>query len=583
MNYYSVFSVPFISILFILLPVTNISGQISKPSDNLKQFSATNLEIETLLRYFTDDSKKLNLIDETLLQITLGDIFWDSDRKKAKEEYSKAIGSLKKAVNECEKEKSKCKIKELIGVSSKFLESIAGKDKQYEEVLITEISDLAKMNNLSERDTDLTLSNIFAQTALQYLETDSKKAFELGILSINSGDGNQILSFWLALSKKYPNQSKIFYDSYISLAERKAITEPYSAIENLGNMIFPEIFVSSSILIDKDIYSNERRSRFLKLLFDTAQRSQNICLMAGRISKLSSQYELLAPAEGIGLRGLINNCKSKSYFQDSQGNVLSTLDDFFNAAEKTEDKNLKLIFKLRAAQIAFNEELYDKSIEILETIEEKERTGFWESLRKDSAVQIAYRRYLTKSVADIYSVLNDVPENLRLEAKISFINVVIAEDKYDRDILYDLLRDTDKENDRFIFSRKNSKGYGIVLVFPYAKLAQKYKEFPSQAFSKLRETIQRWNKANFLKNETGENEPEEFNADYRMSALNLPQYLMESDFLATKSIIADIDSPLDRVRGRFFMLRFLLSKKLKLQKEIESENKKVTPLPEKKP
>lgn len=420
------------------------------------------------------------------------------------------------------------------------------------------------------------VANAISQAALLFVESDPQKAYDLAIKSITFGDGYQLSSVWFGLSKKEPRLAQQLFDYYLSVTERKSSSNASRAIGNLGYMIFPAVLINPSIQEKNEIHTNDRRVRYLKLLSNFAQaNNERPCLYLSFIYKLLPKYQELLPSEFTFLHLLTKDCKSKTFFENSEGKALETFEDYLAEADKTEDLQQKETFQMIAAKLALEKKLFKKSIEILEAIDVSvEQKDFWQTLREDCAVYLAYELFSENKISQALKETDAVPKEIRLQTKLKLVNLIAEEGNYEKNSFYEILSDAVKENDRFTFENENNKGYGFVLVFPFARVAEKSNEFPAEAISLFQQTVKRWNKVHFYENNDDRKKEDDklaIGVEYRVAPLNLPEYLLKSDFITTANTIEEINSLLDRVKGRLFLLKFLLNKKVALEKEIKKQ------------
>lgn len=110
----------------------DVASQNPKPlSPEQQQLLVVKNQIMESLQNFDQDSKKLTLTDDTLLQIELGNILWDVDKSDALERYKMSFEQLAKAINDFLRngKNSKYRFEELFAASEKVLKTVSGKVK----------------------------------------------------------------------------------------------------------------------------------------------------------------------------------------------------------------------------------------------------------------------------------------------------------------------------------------------------------------------------------------------------------------------------------------------------------------------
>ena len=491
------------------------------------------LEAQVVTDAVLKDVIDLAPLDRALLFGRLAEIWRRQDTNRAQSLFQKAITELEFKPNTG----SETDVARRLSVLTTLLMIAA----PFDERLTQQLTELLKSRDDKPSGFDANdTANALAKAALSVVDVDATRAAALGSASLRAGKS---MSFPSLLSRlRSRNQA-------------------------LGDALFNEALVTARARNDRDLLASliliafngpahageTRRTVILAIEHEFLGNSgaANLnrgCSLASIVAPLLNEFDRILPQSSANIRRGLIGCKNSSDVTvervlDNQ--PVKTVSDLLDAANKARNINDKALLLGRAANLAAQQEKFEQALDILDGLNEEERTALgdvWSDWRWDFAASAALARLKADDRQGMEKIVNSTPANLQ-----AFVRVAIAQgvaDYGDTARAIELLESARKS---FLKSDDlpNLFDWYMSLLSRYAKIA------PKEGPQVFREFVTANNRK---KTDPKETLPVHEN----LQPLKLPASVVQVDFLVMKEAASALEPLSMRIRGRLGLIKSLL-------------------------
>jgi hypothetical protein len=394
--------------------------------------------------------------------------------------------------------------------------------------------------------------------AATLVNTDPKRAAELGALALRTGYSNFLPTFLYALRHKDPTLADGLFSQALVVG-RQTLSGPL--IDLLTRTAFPV----QMQLPDRPVPPDNLRAELLQLHVVFLQANQikpdsqnDTCTgVITFIAPVVLEFDRLLPQQAPIVRQAVNQCKSanplgQQRIDDALRNQpLNTIEDLLKAADDAEDLKVRTVYQFRAATLATQKKDYERAIKILDGMSKDARTfmgGTWEARRWEWATLSAIKQYEAGAVFEMRQTINAVPAELQPFSKISFLREFKPKPKDDADPTLQFLTEARADLRRTSYGSDTEK---YSWYFVLLELTVKYQ--PEEARMVLKEAIAVLNRAEEAKAaDASKDQP--VHLDTSAISSSLPATLLEMDEYAVKEAVSSIASTRTRAEVRLELL-----------------------------
>lgn len=266
-----------------------------------------------------------------------------------------------------------------------------------------------------------------AEAALDVLDTDPQRAMQFGSASLRAGGSYKLAGLLWRLRKRDVNLSDTLFMETIAAARARGYDPDLLAILPV-------------VAFEGPVPSDKLRGSLLNALAEGLLRVPNspqeqyaICRLASLAAPRLQEFQRLTPQQAGVVRARLVECQPnldpasrREVSEALQEQPLYTIDDLLEAASKTSDLEQRVIYRNRAAYMAFSEQKYDRAIGIIDGFSSEEREsankmggGLWDNWRGSfaSSAAVAHLRRGDRSL--MHQIIAAVPLHLRAQVQIS--------------------------------------------------------------------------------------------------------------------------------------------------------------------
>lgn len=523
---------------------------------------------QTITADLIKDSADLAPSDRALLWARLAQRWWLDDPEKARAWMLKPIEIVEAVPN---KENPDERLQRLSTVRV-LLAIVAPLDQKLSARLVAILTQDSEQQAKDERTAN---ADGLIEAAVSLVKTDPQRATELGALALRVGHPTMIDWLILSLHNKDAKLGDALFSQTLAAARQ---TLDADLLNSLARVAFPE---SREVGGPPNMtMPDTMKTELLKVYVAYVQANQinpetrnSVCIVVvSLIDPVLPQFDRLLPQQAVIVRQSINRCHStnplaQQLFADAlRAQPLTTIDDLLKAGDDAQDIQVRTVYQYRAASLARQQNDFDRALKILDSMSIESREfmgGAWEYYRWDWAATAALQQLATGDVAGMRLIINAVPSELQLFAKMEFVDRLPADRNKDTDPTLEFLSDARTGLRRASDAGADRSGWYVALL----KLMVKYQ--PTEATAVLKEAIAALNHADEAKAEAKKNSHDDhtwFEGSEVFSAA-----LLEMDEYAVREAVSSISSVDTRVQARLELLRVCL--------ERLRSSKQVTPKP----
>lgn len=504
---------------------------------------------ELLTDDLSKDASALTPSSRALLWVRLGELWWESDATRAHEWMRKAVEIVESHPDQ--EEVADCRLR--LMTARALLPIVVQRDKDLGARLITLFTTTAEQLTEQERSEN---AKALADTALELLENEPKRAAEFASASFHAGQTYQLTSLLWKLSAYDPKLAEPLFNEAIAVARATYDTEllkalalgAYAGMENPSSrkqVLSDELCLKLLIVISEGI------------LRPTATPAEEAaaCRLTPIVALLLDEISRLFPKQSVMVRTAVTRCQPflnpghRREVADSIRDVpLTSVDDFIKVAGETDDAQIRGLYLMRAAHLAAQQKNFDQAITILDSVSTQTREHnleTWEGLRRDYAAEAALAHFSRKDIYMMRRIIDATPSNLR-----AFVYISIAEK---------MIADADRSAMEFLQEARNAltKATPPESLYQYIILTKLYAKFlPLDAPTAFSETVAAINRAERFKQSSAVGRENEIG----WQPIDLPIVLLETDELGVRLSLSSIAPPIWRVALRIGLLKQVLVK-----------------------
>ena len=495
------------------------------------------------------DAADLDQSNRALLWARLAQQWWQTNPEKARVWMAKAIETVEAVPNK----EAPDKRQERLTVARLLFQIAAPLDQKLTKRLLVVLSDDHPAD--AERAAN---ADSLIDAAATLVNTDPKRAAELGALALRTGYSNFLPTFLYALRHKDPTLADGLFSQALVVG-RQTLSGPL--IDLLTRTAFPV----QMQLPDRPVPPDNLRAELLQLHVVFLQANQikpdsqnDTCTgVITFIAPVVLEFDRLLPQQAPIVRQAVNQCKSanplgQQRIDDALRNQpLNTIEDLLKAADDAEDLKVRTVYQFRAATLATQKKDYERAIKILDGMSKDARTfmgGTWEARRWEWATLSAIKQYEAGAVFEMRQTINAVPAELQPFSKISFLREFKPKPKDDADPTLQFLTEARADLRRTSYGSDTEK---YSWYFVLLELTVKYQ--PEEARMVLKEAIAVLNRAEEAKAaDASKDQP--VHLDTSAISSSLPATLLEMDEYAVKEAVSSIASTRTRAEVRLELL-----------------------------
>jgi hypothetical protein len=549
---------------FLALTLTGIAQERKQPPTDV-----WGLRSESITNSLIGDATSLEAFERALMFARLGDVWWDSDRERARSWIKKSIEIVEYMPND----NDPAEHLQRIATVREILKIVEPRDEDLSRPLKDILTSDAKNGSTTQNNLN---ADALIEAALVLVKSDPQRAEALGVESLRIGRPTMLAGLlWELRRRDTKLADHLFMQGIIAVRE----TYDSALFSSLLRVAFPVLDgAGPSAPAPPDLLRAQLAQAVVKYLqqarLSTSEQSA-LCSQTASfliaIVPLRSEFDRLLPLEQSAfMRQSITTCQSslgaigEQRVEESQRASLKTVEDFLDAADKAKAPNAKTVLQVRAAQLAVGQRNFDRALSILDGMDTEAKTflnGSWEKWRSEWAALSALEHLKHDDFAGMRSVIGAVPAGLRAASQIS-VAYQAPQQKYD-DLIIGLLQEA-RENLPKADMTSAEKGQWY---FPLLRLYAKF--LPDNAFAVFKETIAALNRIERAKPDKELSDPGKSELVDAQSTYDLPLSLLESDEFAFLGAVSSIESPTRRAKIRLE----LLSRSLSQRKHSNSRSK----------
>lgn len=509
--------------------------------------------------------------NRALLWARLGDIWWQSDKERARGFFLKAVEEAESKLTQegaAISESRAATIRNLLAV-------IGARDSKLRARLMalldTDSTNVARSGNNQN-------AHALLEAALAIVQENPRKAAALGSTSLRVGHSYLIEPLLFRLGVRDQTLANELFNEALATARATADND---LLFSLLVVAFPE---AQTPPLRVPVPANQLRSAFLAVLAERLSRVPlsledeiEICKLATSTVPLLDKFSILLPQQSNFIRQRMTTCQSivgteaRQYIESSlRGESFSrTVDDYLKAADRASNTKSRTNYFLQAVLLEQQQGKVDRAIALLDSMNNDERKAVgevWEDLRWNLAVTAAYNHLKRGNYVDMQRTLAAVPTRLR-----PFTQIALARGLRgfkDKSIVLELIRDA-----RSALSKSEMSDSNRIATYFWQGLIELYSTLaPDEAFEVFNESIKVLNHAsspslpeNSMPGGKSNNE--------LLLPISLPEALLGTDGISVGQTISLIEDATVRSRFQLGLLRSLLQQYKSQQTPERSRNK----------
>jgi hypothetical protein len=511
---------------------------------------------QTITEDLIKDSTTLASSKRALMLATLAQRWWQDDPEKAHLWMLKSIEFVEAVSNRENPEERN----QRLTTARMLLHIVSPLDQKLGKRLLAV---LTQASEATEADRTANAEGII-EAAISLADKDPQRAAELGALALRTGRSTQIVVLISRLFSKDPKQGGALFAQMIEVVRQ---TLDQELINSLTQMIFPELVQPGA---RKPELPDSMRIELLKLDLAylqanpvTAESKSSVCAsVVSYLAPVLVYFDRLLPQQANIARQAINQCQSTSPLASQimddalRDQPLNTVEDLLKAAADAEDYKVRTVYLFRAASLAREQNDLDRALKILDSMSNESREfmgGSWEDYRWDWAALSALRHFKSGDVYGMRLVMNAVPADLQVFAKLRFVSQLPDTTDKDTDPTLEFLNDARKGLGRSSIADAQKIGWYFTLL----RLAVKFQ--PADATDVLKEVVTALNHAaEAEKQKTGGEDS--FSADRLGISGGLSPSLIELNEFAVREAVSSISSAETRTLVRLELLSICLER-----------------------
>jgi hypothetical protein len=548
----------------VLLIVLLQSATLAQRTNDLSGYWLLQSQIVT--DQLIKDASELPPVERALLWARLGDAWWQADPTRAHQWVQKAV----EIVESSPASESPADLRRRLAVARSLLSLIAPRDQK----LAARITSLLTSNAEHGADTERGANaDALVRAALAVLETDPKRATELGMASLRAGHPTMLaFLLWELRVRDSPLDDALFREA---MAVVRA-TQDLDLLNALKRVAFPELDgpVEDPKLLLPDTIRGELLRVFAESLqkaFSSANRVEVFCSSSGPLimmaGSLLPQFDRLLPLQAGGVRQFVTGCQSRLHplvrmeIDNLRGNASLSVEDLLKAAADANDFQVKAVYQLRAGELAVRKKSFDRAVSILDSMDNdghKFLSGIWQGYRWEWAAYAAFEHFQRQDLTGMQEIINAVPANLRPLTQMRLANN-LSDKKYStsyRSLAVELIIDAHKGLMRADISEAERAESYLFLLRLYTTF------IPADAITILKEAVASLNrieKSNATADENSDDAPAGvLGQTWPSEYFSLPR--LRADDYAVLEAISAIESPIKRIQARFGILKISLER-----------------------
>jgi len=340
-------------------------AQQRNASDNLWLVRAQNITADLI-----KDSSDLTTPERALLWAKLAGNWWRDDPEKARAWMLKPIEIVEAVPNKENPEERR----QRLNTARLVLQIVARLDQKLSARLLAILKQAAEQEAPTERAAN---ADGLIQTATLLVDSDPRRAAELGMLALRVGPPTSIASLLWKLREKDAKLADVLFAQALAKARE---TIDGSFLFSLVTSVFPEYF-TVGFTPNKPVATDNMRREILMAYVGYLQANQSDveirdypCMRVIFIAPLLKEFERLLPQQAIIVRQSISQCQSlaplaRQRVDDSvREQPLNTVEDLVKAGDDAQDMKVRTVYQFRAASLATQQGDYDRAVKILDSM-----------------------------------------------------------------------------------------------------------------------------------------------------------------------------------------------------------------------
>ena len=547
----------FACLALLIVAMTSVAPQAGSAQRGSNSYDLWMLRSQAITADLIKDSVDLTPSERTLLWASLAQKWWRVDPGQARSWMLKPIEIVEAVPNKENPDERRQRLNKV----RLLLKIVAPLDQQLTARLVAVITQEAEREGKAERAAN---TDGLIEAAILLVDKDPRRAAELGALALRVGRPTQITGLIFRLRAKDAKLADTLFVQ--ALAAVRQTLDP-ELLNSLTEIAFPDAMQPGAKIAGPP---DDVRTELLKLDVIylqanpiNAENRSSLCVsMASFIVPLLGQFERLLPQQAAIVRQSVNQCQSLTPLVGQRvddairDQPLNTVDDLLKAAHDAEDSKARTVYEYRAASLARQLNDFDRALKILDGMSPESRAfmgGSWEAYRWDWAVTSALRHLNSGDVYGMRLIINAVPSDLQLFAKIAFVRLLPDNRDKDTDPTLEFLNDARAGLRRSALSDAEKSGAYFALL----PLIIKFQ--PTDATAVLKEAVAALNRAEQAKDKKAGN-IEGSSLSKSEFAKNLPPSLLEMDEFVVKEAVSSIISPDLRAQVRLELLTVCLDR-----------------------
>lgn len=546
----------YVCLLLVVVCSPPIAAQetVSAQQDEIS-YDLWRIRSQTITGDLIKDAPDLTSSGRAQLWAKLAERWWREDPEKAHSWMLKSIEMVETVPNK----ETPAETNQRLATTRMLLKIVAPLNQKLGARLVAILSDAAEHIEKTQRGPT---AEGLTEAGAYIVDKDPQRAAELGALALRIGQPSQI--GWL-ISRLRSKDARLADALFVQALAAGRQSLDLELLNSLAIAAFPESMRES---VNVPAPPDNLRTELLRLDIALLQANpispanrNSICIsVRSFIAPVLPQFDRLLPQQAPIARQSVTRCQDPIEGQRVESarrnQLLNTVDDLLKAADETQDSKARTIYQYRAAALAKEQNDLDRALKILDSISIEARElmgGSWETYRWEWAADAALRHLKSGDVYGMRLIINAVPTDLQLYAKIAFVRQLPDNRNKDTDPTLEFLNDVRSGLHRSSISdAEKSAAY-------FALLPLSIKFQPNDATTVLREGVVALNRAEQarVKNAGGSEESSLSGSEFFK---NLPASLLEMDEYAVKDAVASIVSTDIRVQVRLELLSVCLAR-----------------------
>jgi hypothetical protein len=492
-----------------------------------------------------NDATSIHTPDRAVIYARLGNLWWRDDPARARAWVVRAIEAVEStSIQESNDERNR-----RLAAARDLLRIVAPLDRD----LSVRLSASFTLNggSVTGRET-MQNADAMVDAALAVLETDPRRAAQLGEASLRTGHASRIALLLARLARRDRALGAQLFDR--ALISARTNYDPYM-LTDMSNMVFNGPL---NLQTHQRAMLNTLAEIFLRPPA-SPNEARASCQLINAVMPLMSQFNSMLPQQAAAIRAqvrrcqpLVNQTSAQLANEIQRERPLETVEDFLQAAETT-DGGARLRYTARALEMLDGRGEHERAIAVLDAMSSEDQRSLswngWERWRIQYTIEAVKAHLRRRDLAEANRIINAAPSRLRANVQLG-----VASDLTDMsdNTLSSLTRE-------FLEAARASMLRGD-LMFPvnsYLLLVRHYAtHLPADAPSVLVEAVTAINRA--TQNARTQYVGDEPLLHIDPLALSLPAAVFDADETSINTSLATITSPNIRARIRLGLLNTVL-------------------------